>query len=219
MSTTAKDRRQSTAEITIFTKQAALGDPNGTLLSKRIALDPDGIPMSDGSPCRMATGTAVTVPAESAAALAGLINTMRPCNALALGSIHNFNGSTVKVVTAKKLIELPDNYNIARTREHVIFRPGEPAWMLLDFDAKGMPPAVQTQFDLAGGYWGALLQVVPGVECAERVTRASTSAGISNRDTGERYPGSGGLHAYVLVMDGADIPRALKALHDRCWLH
>ena len=37
-------------------------------------------------------------------------------------------------------------------------------------------------------------------------------------DTGEALPGSDGVHVYVLVKDGADIERCLRALHERCWL-
>ena len=48
--------------------------------------------------------------------------------------------------------------------------------------------------------------------------RASTSAGIFNRETGERFPGSGGLHVYLFVKDGSDIPRFLEALQKRAWL-
>jgi hypothetical protein len=213
----------SGAEVTIFEKLPMGNDPDGALLSKRIKLGPDGVLVSDGSPCRMATGTAITIPVANPDALAGVIDGMQPCHALALGSINGGNGATVSVVTAKKLAELSATQSvrdsIARTRECIAFRPGEPAWMLFDFDLKGMPPQVRTQFDLAGGNWEALLQVVPGLARAERVSRASTSAGLSHHGTGERYAGSGGQHIYVLVQDGADIPRALKALHDRCWQH
>jgi hypothetical protein len=72
---------------------------------------------------------------------------------------------------------------------------------------------------MTGGYWEALLQVAPGLAQAERAVRASTSAGLSHRDTGERFRGSDGQHNYVLAQDGSDIPRALIALHERCCLH
>jgi hypothetical protein len=135
----------ATAEVTIFTKRPTANDPNGALMSKRIALGPDGVPVSDGSPCRMATGTAITVSVQNASALAGVIDGMQRCNALALGSINGGNnGTPVQVVTAKKLAELSAIQSaldsIARTREHIIYRPGLPAWMLLDLDRKGMPP-------------------------------------------------------------------------------
>jgi hypothetical protein len=72
---------------------------------------------------------------------------------------------------------------------------------------------------VAGGVFPALLTVAPGLERAARVTRASTSAGLFNGTTNERFEGSGGEHCYVLVKDGADIDRATQAFHARAWLH
>jgi hypothetical protein len=211
------------AEITIFTKLARPGDPDGALLSKRIALGPDGRPTSDGSPCRMASGTTLTVAAPDSCALSLVIEKMRACDALALGSIGNANGTRVNVITAAAQAKLSSSQSgkgtIARTREHVAFRPGQPAWALLDYDSKGMPARIQGRLEAAGGFWPGLLAVVPGLARAARVSRASTSAGLSHSRTGERYPGSGGSHTYFLVQDGADIGRALQALHSRAWLH
>src|SRR4029079_4102460 len=51
-----------------------------------------------------------------------------------------------------------------------------------------------------------------------RVTRSSTSAGLSRADTGAALPESDGVHVYVAAKDGADSERFLRALHDRCWL-
>jgi hypothetical protein len=48
--------------------------------------------------------------------------------------------------------------------------------------------------------------------------RRSTSAGLFRTDTGEKIAGSDGIHTYVLIKDGADSERFLKALHQRCWL-
>jgi hypothetical protein len=211
------------AQITVLTKLARSGDPAGALLSKRITLGLDGKPSSDGSACRMASGTAVTVAVADAAALGSLIDGLRECDALALGSVDGALGVQLNVVTADVLARVPPAQHgstvISRTREYIVFRPGEPAWCLLDFDRKGMPAQVQAQLDAMGGFWAALLRVVSGLEHAARVARASTSSGLCNSATGECFPDSGGIHTYVLVQDGADIDRALQALHDRCWLH
>ena len=40
----------------------------------------------------------------------------------------------------------------------------------------------------------------------------------SRTDTGEKFAGSGGLHVYVTIKDGADAVRFLTTLHARCWL-
>src|SRR5262249_36667233 len=69
------------------------------------------------------------------------------------------------------------------------------------------------------GMLQALLTVAPDLARAARVSRASTSAGLFHRDTGEPIPGSNGAHYYVLVYDSGDIKRFLDDLHDRCWLH
>ena len=105
---------------------------------------------------------------------------------------------------------------IARTGANIIYRG--PAFALLDYDSKGMPTAVATRLEGAGGFWGALLTVMPALKDAAHVTRRSTSAGLSRADTGEALPGSDGVHVYVAEKDGADSERFLRALHDRCWL-
>ncbi len=91
--------------------------------------------------------------------------------------------------------------------------------MLLDYDVKGAPTPVTSALAVAGGLFPALLTVAPGLERAARVTRVSTSTGLFNSDTHERFDGSGGEHNYLLVKDGADIDRATQAFHARAWLH
>ena len=80
-----------------------------------------------------------------------------------------------------------------------------PAWMLIDFDTKGMPIEVKARIEALGGVWGALTTIAPGLQGAARVLRASTSSGLSREDTGEQIADAGGLHIYVLVKDGADV--------------
>ena len=48
--------------------------------------------------------------------------------------------------------------------------------------------------------------------------RASTSAGLFRADDNTPLPGSSNAHIYVVVENGQDVVRFLKALHDRCWL-
>jgi len=172
----------------------------------------------------MATGTAITVPAANPAELARVIESMESCQALTMGSINGGNGDAVRVVTAKKLAELSAAKTdisgiISRTRKYLTYAPGKPVWMLNDFDSKGMPPRVRAAIDMAGTPWNALVKIVPGLANAARLTRPSTSAGLRHGETGQRFPWSGGMHDYFLVQDGADIPRAIKALAERCWLH
>ena len=81
-----------------------------------------------------------------------------------------------------------------------------------------MPAGVAAELQRLDGFWPALVTVLPALSDAARVTRRSTSAGLSRSDTGAALPGSDGIHVYVAEKDGADSERFLRALHDRCWL-
>lgn len=81
-----------------------------------------------------------------------------------------------------------------------------------------MPPKIAQRIKAAGGFWQALVEVIPELKDAAAVLRRSTSAGLTNSDTGEEITGSNGQHGYVLARNGADIPRFLETLHERCWL-
>jgi hypothetical protein len=105
---------------------------------------------------------------------------------------------------------------IARTGANITYNG--PAFVLLDFDSKGMPAAVAAELQRLGGFWPVLVTVLPALGGVARVTRRSTSSGLSRADTGEVLPGSDGVHVYVEVKDGADNEGFLRALHDRCWL-
>jgi hypothetical protein len=105
---------------------------------------------------------------------------------------------------------------IARIAANIVYRG--PAFALIDFDTKGMPATLVSEMQRHGGFWPALLTVLPVLEGVARLTRSSTSAGLSRSDTGGVIAGSDGVHVYLVVKDGADIERFLRALHDRCWL-
>jgi hypothetical protein len=74
------------------------------------------------------------------------------------------------------------------------------------------------RIDAVGGFWPALVAILPDLYSTAHVIRRSTSAGLSRTDTGEQLPGSNGQHGFVAVQDGIDIERFLKTLHARCWL-
>ncbi len=186
-------------------------------MSKRIFLDDTGKVRSDGSSCLMVRGTAARAAAATAGGFAECIMSCGSDQAIALGALEPRLSDSVTITTEKKLKDHPGA--IARTREFIDYIPGSPGWALIDFDRKGIPPEVSAGVASAGGVWGALVSILPGLAHAERVSRSSTSAGLRRSDTGEEIAGSGGEHHYVLVADGTDIDRALKTLHDLCWLH
>jgi hypothetical protein len=196
-------------EFTIFTKA------NGPL-TKHICLTADGSVKSDGSACVMSRGIAQRIQISNLQALASLIERMRSDQAIALGALRTDLPNKVQVVTKGQLNGQPGV--IARTGADIMFRNEKPALALLDFDLKGMPPEVAAEIQRRGGFWAALVSVLPALRSVGYVSRRSTSAGLFRSDTGEKLRGSGGLHAYLAVQDGGDGERFLKALHERCWL-
>jgi hypothetical protein len=201
-------------EITCFAK-------TGGALTKHIALAHDGSLVSDGSGCLMSAGKAWRTRFGSLSEFAHVISKLQSHEAIALGCLRRDLPDTVEVATKSRLEALNGSVApnlIARTSDYIAYRPGQRAVALVDVDTKGMPPAVRNRVEAAGGFWPALVSVVPELATAGRVVRRSTSAGISRSDTGEALPGSNGLHVFPLVQDGADIERFLHTLHDRCWL-
>jgi hypothetical protein len=199
-----------TPQITLIKK----GGPN-SVMSKRIFLDQQGKVCSDGSQCLMAQGIATRGIAETAADLAKHIMACGTDQAIALGALRADLPNPAKITTCAKL---RDNQGaITRSRAFIDYPAAAPAWALIDFDTKGMPPNVAASIEAAGGMWNVLLRVAPGLERAARVSRASTSSGLCRADTGEQFVSSGGVHHYVLVKDGGDIERFLRDLHERCW--
>ncbi len=202
------------AELTLLTKSAGP-------LTKRIAFDAAGRVASDGSACVMAEGRAERLPLAGPADLAAVVAAMTPDQALALGRLRADLPDTVPVATRRALARGgAGDGAIARTRDHIDYAPGEPAFVLLDFDRKGLPDAVAEALAARGGFWPALVGAVPGLVGAARVRRASTSAGLIDLRTGTPADAGagGGEHVYLLVRDGADIERFLRDLHERCWL-
>jgi hypothetical protein len=190
---------------------------DGGPLTKLISLSPDGTLVKDSSACVMARGTAERVRVAGVDALGALIEDLAPSQAIALGTLRADLPDKVEVVTKNTLVNgvaRPDV--IARTGANIVYRG--PAFALLDFDSKDMPTAVEAELERLGGFWPALLTVLPVLGGVARVTRRSTSSGLSRSDTGEAVPGSDGVHVYVAAKDGDDSERFHTSLHERCWL-
>ncbi|HEX2525293.1 MAG TPA: primase-helicase family protein [Geminicoccus sp.] len=189
----------------------------GALLCKRISLGEDGTPKSDGSPCAMARGTAMRVRLNGSPAknLATQILDLGSDEALVLGDLRA--DLPDKIALERDEVADPANGTHGRTRKTFRFPDGAPSVVLLDYDQKAMPADVRRRLEEVGGFEGALAALIPDFAALARVQRASTSAGLYNIETGERFPGNGGLHAYLFVEDGADIRRFLDTLQKRAW--
>jgi hypothetical protein len=204
------ERKNYFIEIVVFTKA---GGP----LTKQISLV-DGKIVSDGSPCRMGRGRARRVRVSSLEDLPALIERLGSNEAFGLGELREGLGDEVEIATKKELANAPRDGAIARTAANIRYFEGRPALVLFDYDTKGMPPEVATKIESLGGFWKALVSVLPPLGAAGYLIRRSTSSGLSNADTGETYPGSSGIHVYIEEEDGGDTERFLETVHDRAWL-
>ena len=191
---------------------------DGGPLTKRISLDASGNLVSDGAACTMSHGWARRVELSSAQQLADLIGGLGSSEAITLGALRQGLPDQVEVATKHRLNGASRPDLIARSRDYISFRSGVRAFTLIDYDTKGMPTEVRARITELGGFWPALVSVFQALAGVERVVRRSTSAGLFRTDTGETIAGSDGVHAYVIVKDGADGERFLRALHARCWL-
>jgi hypothetical protein len=200
-------------EITVLAK-------SGGPLTKRIYLEGDRVAV-DASVCMMGRGSARRVRLTDVYGLAKLIGNLAPHEAIALGALRPDLPDGCEVITKVNLEKLNCAARpniIARTSMFIGYRPDQPALVLLDHDTKGMPAAVSMKLTEIGGFWQAVVSIVPALQTIPHVIRHSTSAGLYRGDTGTKLPGSNGQHVYLVVSDGSDAERFLKALHARCWL-
>ena len=206
----SSDRRHPPAgiEITVFSK-------DGGPLTKRISLGADGKVASDGSACTMARGRAKRARLSSVAELAKLIESLESNQAIGLGALRSDLPDEVAIVTKA---EAGNGGGVARTGSNFAYRHGHRALVLFDYDTKGMTAEVSTLVAELGGFWPALVSVIPDLGSVGHLIRSSTSAGLVRSDTGEVFAGSSGRHGYVVIKDGADPERFLATLHERCWL-
>jgi len=200
--------RNSSPSITYFVKESGL-------LTKKISLAADGTTVIDSSECRMSRGTMERVFLSDWRQLATGLRNLLPNTAICLGRLKASLPEKVNLTTK----DAPDCFRpgfAARTGDNIIYAPGEPAFVLLDFDTKGMPPAVKARIDELGGFLPALYSICPELKETAHISRRSTSAGITDNKTGEVR--EGGWHVFVLLADGSDAERFLKLLHARAWL-
>ena len=166
-------------------------------LSKVISLNSDGSVTKDSSQCAMSEGKAYRIPfddtADPAETLAEIISSRRPHQAITLGRLPAAIKKSTTITTAARESQCGIDGPIARTKKNITFATGERAWMLLDLDTKGAPPALKRALT-EDGIETAIARVLPAVRTVSRVERASTSAGLYITATGEVVGESGGSH-------------------------
>jgi len=139
-------------------------------------------------------------------ALAALIDSLKPNQALTFGTVKELERSPI---ASKKEATESD---ITRTRDFFDW-PAAPGWLMVDYDPKATEQPL-TRDDLLS----VLTEVWPEIENAPLVLGDSGSSWIFNKTTDECLKGGAGLRCYVLVSDARDIPRAGEILHKRLWL-
>jgi hypothetical protein len=150
-----------------------------------------------------------------------LLQQLEPNEAIPLGALRADLPEHVRVTTKDRLTRLNGSAPpgmIARTVGYITYEASRPALALIDVDTKGMPVEVKGRVEQVGGFWAALVAVLPALAATGRIERRSTSTGISRTDTGEALAGSNGMHFYLHIQNGADVERFLRTLHERCWL-
>lgn len=85
----------------------------------------------------MPHGRALRVVVETMHEFGELVDTLRPDEALAAGSLRHDLPTEVYVVTKRKLNGAARPDVIARSQEYIVYREGVPALALIDYDAKG----------------------------------------------------------------------------------
>jgi hypothetical protein len=222
-------------KMTVFSKwDSAAGEPGP--MTKRIHLDAEGVLQKDGGLCRMGRGSArLAVLGEAGEDgdatqamenLAQTIDATLPHQALALGVPRIGLGDDEEVrVFAGSADDQWARAEEAAGGPRVIHRNAEemgwndgPGLLLFDFDMKGMPAAIAQRMEAARGLLPLLIEAVPELAGVGMVERPSTSSGLYNSETGEKYPGGGGRHVYLPVKDAADVPRTLEVIGQRLWL-
>jgi hypothetical protein len=198
-------------EIAIFKKAHGTGPA-----TKIISPTADGVGLvKDGSHCRMWAGTASRW-AGDWRQVADIIDNLPQDTVLALGSLPEWLTDQTPVVQKDKL-ESAAPGSIARTRAFLKYKKA-PSLVLLDFDDGGTPEDICERCEAAGGPFEMIRSLCPTIGMAGYIRQAGTSAGIYNPVTGFRSS-STSEHVYLLVEDGADAARFIKALAALCWLN
>ena len=207
--------------FTVFTK------PDGPM-TKRIALAPDGSIIKDGGACRMSRGEAETVELPFDAddckpaleALGACLERLGQNQAIALGAFIRAARDRGGRLNVARKVEARPPETWARAKDFLEFAPGRPALAMFDRDVGWDTPAVmkKLQDDFAGDWFAGVESVAPELRGAAILRRRSTSSGIRDARTGKLVSDSAGEHAYFVVRDGADWPRALAAINTRLCL-
>ena len=204
----------------------------GGRCSKRLYLDSDGKLRSDGTLCKIASGTAkrVLVPdgPDLLDRIAALVGGCKPSEALVLGDLK-LKEDEVEILSTGQLRAngaspgkglVPKGGGtpmVARSLDSLEFKVGVPGLCLIDLDTKQAPKAVSEMLADKGPE-GMLRALCPELAEVGLIVRGSTSSGLTNSANGQTYEAGLGAHVYLVLKDVSDMKRVLNILSERAWL-
>lgn len=158
----------------------------------------------------MSTGQIETLSLASPNELIKLLEELTHADALMFGRAIDANAS--RIMTRRMLLATPTEGTVARTKEAFQF-PDGPAFFFLDLDglADGRYLSEEEILDL-------LYRLCPALRGVQFLIFPSSSSHIIHTKTDEDLTGRRGVHVYIPVMEGYDIPRAGDVLKDKAWL-
>ena len=126
-------------------------EKNNGPLTKHVTIGPSGEIDKDSTNCWMATGTMTRAPLADWRELATALPKLQSNAAIALGRMRPGLDESVFLTTRDSKDVTKPGY-AARIAENIIYEAGAPAFVLIDFDTKGMTPGVKSRLDELGGY-------------------------------------------------------------------
>ncbi len=182
-----------------------LSSSNGAL-TKRFTVDEQGN-LAKKTAAKLIHGTAQRHTVDSPAEFALFLDTLEAHQALAFGITER---TEAPIVTQEELAKAPGA--IARDRQHFRFTQAPSVWFLdYDYDRSiaSDPPLSPSEVR------DKLIEACPSLAEAPMVAVPSASSYIYRNE--EQLLGPGGVHLYVFVQNGADIPRAATGLYEHLW--
>ena len=169
-------------------------------LSKRYELGADGRLVKDGSASILRSGRARRVSVPTATALAAVLESCEQNEAFLCSRFSDPNLQETGIGPRGRV----EVGQISRTKKNFVFASGL-GWCPIDVDG------------FTGDARAALIDTIPELATSAYVVRRSTSFGIVNILTEERFAGDG-WHISALLKVQSDLPRFLEDLHKRLWL-
>ena len=195
----------STASRSDFATFTVLTTDNG-ILTKEVSLGEDGEARKTSTP-NFSGGSYQIVSVESLNDFLAARRSLKSDQALMYST--PINGTQSGVITTKKRRSAK---KLSRSKD-CFAHPSGSAILAVDYDSRsGTKPLTRQQLITC------LTEAIPDLRKTQLLWATSAGSCIHDAVTGKRHFGVRGQRVYILVKDGRDINRALRALAERLWL-